>query len=145
MAREKMSTEERLEIVERKLYSARRWNRVLLVAAVVIVGGLLLSWIRPRPALARDAAGKVIRANKFVLEDRSGRTRAKLTLAKGVPALVLLDENGKPRAGLAVLKDGPGVVLYDKNTTVRALMGLAEDGPGIRLIDENGKTLWKAT
>ncbi len=57
----------------------------------------------------------VVRADKFVLEDELGRTRAVLTMDKGGPVLAMLDVKGHVRAMLRVRKDGPGLVsLHDK-------------------------------
>ena len=57
----------------------------------------------------------VVRADKFVLEDERGGTRAVLTMDKGGPVLVMLDVKGHVRARLRVRKDGPGLIsLHDK-------------------------------
>lgn len=50
---------------------------------------------------------KVIRANRFVLEDENGETRATLSMGRHGPELSLWDENGKGHAELTVRNDGP--------------------------------------
>ncbi|MDD5222404.1 MAG: hypothetical protein PHE84_00305 [bacterium] len=67
-------------------------------------------------------APKVIRANKFIVED----------------------ENGKVRAGMVLDEDGPRLGLFDEHGKVRVGMGLDKNGPGLGLLDANGKVIWKA-
>jgi len=155
MAREKMSTEERLEIVERKLSSVRRWAVVSLVVAVVIViiGGLLEFWLyessptyqarRQRPrrySPVQSAAGKEIRAYKFVVEDKNGKTRASLAMCGGEPMLSLFDENGKRRASLDLLEGDAHLEFCDENNLPRARFELWTGKPRLSLSDEDGRT-----
>jgi hypothetical protein len=104
---------------------------------------------------------KEIRANRFILEDDNGKTRAMLIVDKDGSALALYDENGKPGASLSLFKKGPmlelyaengksravltmiegwpGLTLHDEKGNRRVLLGMLKDGPGLLLNDENGK------
>jgi hypothetical protein len=163
-----MTTEERLERLERDLAGERRRNRWLLTGAgLCLVAGLV--WIVGTSKATAQAAKIVqdeIRARKFVLEDENGKTRAGLVAGIDGPALALFDENGKMRIGMAAFEFGPGLSLSDENGKMRilvaALKGMAtmnladengkpraklsvpKEGPDLKLIDENGKVLWQA-
>ena len=130
-----MSTEERLERVERELARARR-NRWLLGAGVLAAGILALVWL-PAPA-------EVIPASAFVLVDDKGRERGKWEVGQFGPMLLLLDEKGEPRVSLAVGKVGPGLVLADANGEPRVALAVAADGPALALADAKGKIIWRA-
>jgi len=135
-----MTTEERLENLERELARAKRRTRRLLAGAVLVLGIGLVVWaFGPDKTLAQVAAGgvKEVRANQFLLVDENGKPRAKLSVDKDGPWLVLADENGKDRAALGVDEDGPRLALLDANGKVRAGLAMDEDGPGLYLYDEN--------
>lgn len=70
-----------------------------------------------RPASSPE---KAVEAEKFVLRDANGRSRAVLTVsADGSPVLALSDQDGTTRATLAVSADGqPGLALYDEDGRV---------------------------
>ena len=143
-----MTTDERIENLEKGLATARRLNRWLLAAVGLALGAWILTGsIGPTTAGAPGgaAAVKEVRANTFIVEDANGKTRAKLAMvgADG-PVLVLADENGKVRAMLSVDEAGPGLDLRDENGKPRALLGVTKDGPGLDLLDENGKPIWQA-
>jgi hypothetical protein len=162
----KMTTEERLEKLERELAVAKRCNRRLLTFVAMTIGGLALVWTLTKTTSAAyaqevEAVQKVVRANSFALVDENGKTRAMLGTTKDGTMLSLLDENGVLRAGLGVLKNGseltlfgengnkraglsvnrygPGLALYDENGKNRAMLVVAENQPGLTLSDENGK------
>ncbi len=59
---------------------------------------------------------KEIRANRFILEDENGKTRAEISMEKDGPCLHLFGENDKVCLGLTVGKDGPDLRLFDKNS-----------------------------
>ena len=153
-----MTTEERLEKLERELACAKRRNRWLLsIVGLTVVGlglavvglGLTRTWTKTTAAAQAQAMGavpKVISAEAFILVDENGKCRAALdmTMNKDGPMLRLSDENGKTRAVLAAFKDVSWLSLYDENSKVRAAMNVNKNGPGMTLLDENGKTVWKA-
>jgi len=155
-----MTIDERIEKMERQLVRVRWVNRGLIACIV-------LSLLVGLPFLMAGSGVKEIRANRFILEDENGKTRAELSLKKDGPVLLLLDENdksraelslkkdgpnlslsdenGKPRAGLTVDKDGrPGLLLLDDNGKCLAILSVAMDGPWLALFEENGKVIWKA-
>ena len=101
-----MTTEERLEKLERELGRERRRNcRVLASVLVITVLGaaavvVLMTGGTPTAfAQARGTVYNVLRARRFVLVDRRGKERAwlKVDVDKGGPALELLDRKGKVR------------------------------------------------
>lgn len=89
-------------------------------------------------------AFKVIRANRFVLEDENGKERAALGMSGGTPELVLFGENENIRLSINVGEDGPGLVLYGDDGEFRLGICVAEDGRGLVLFDEKGEAIWEA-
>ncbi len=150
-----MTTEERLETLERELARAKRRNRRLPAAARLVAGAFALVCIvaaagcnsfvlvdengKPRIMLAVIKAGPVLS-----LIDENGEDRAILVVGKHGPKLAMLDENGKPRAMLAVDEVGPMLAMLDENGKHRASLVVDKDGPRLRLLDENGKLKWAA-
>jgi hypothetical protein len=139
-----MITEERLEKLEQELARVNRRNRWLLTVVVLAIVGLSLAstWTKTTAiaqAQGAEAAPKVIRANKVILEDENGKPRAELSVDKDGPALRLFDENGKGCAGLSIYKDTPSLFLRDKKDQLRADLALSKNGPTLNLFDENGK------
>ena len=139
-----MTTDERLENLERELTRAKRRNRWLVVGLAVV--GVALAWTitkstsgtQTREAAKEPKNAQVIRATAFVLVDDEGRERGKLEMGENGPSLDLYDETGKTRAMLAAGKDlaGSALCLYDdkgKSYSVLLFEG------GLFLRDENGK------
>ena len=108
-----MTTEERLENLERELTRVKRNNRLLMlgtvILAVLVLGWYPLTqqWVSSAYAQGTPTGPKIMRANQFILEDENGKPRASLVLVKDGPVLSLDDENGKTRATLALSKIGP--------------------------------------
>ena len=99
-----MGTEERLEKLERELLAEKRRNRWLLAVVGLGVVGVALAWTLATTTATAQAQGantgpKVIRANQFILEDETGKTRARLGVDQDGPGLTLIDETGKPAPG----------------------------------------------
>ncbi len=142
----RMTTEERLENLEKKLSRVNRCNLWLLAGAALCLGIGLIAWaVGPAPAPAQPAGAgmimtgaKEIRARKFVLEDENGESRGGLVVLNEGPSLALIDEKGELRAVLGVGKDGPRLDLWDENGNTRAMLSVDKDGPALTLIDENG-------
>ncbi len=129
-----MTTEERLEKLERELAHAKRRNRWLLaIVGLAVVGlGLAWTWNKTMPTAQAQGvapAGKVIRANKFILEDANGKTRASLSVLDSGPGLWMYDVNGNPRVLLNV---------FDLESRVPGKPGLGSSG--LSLIGKNGKS-----
>jgi len=149
-----MTIEERLAKVERELAEAKaqairakRRNRWLLAVVGLAAGAFGLAWIFAGAAPTLQAqvgagAERVVRANRFVLEDENGKTRAMLSVDKDGPALSLHDENGEVRATLDVDKDGSGLSLSDAAGKPRAGLAVIAVGPVLVLCDEAGKPFW---
>jgi hypothetical protein len=162
-----MTTDERLEKLERELSRARtrfRWSIVgaglcIISGAVIYAYGQYKTGVLPRAA----EAGKEIRANSFVLEDANGKPRASLgmdedglelrlkygngnigaalCLHDDKMVLSLSDNNGKPRAVLGVTQNVPLLCLYDEKEEPRATLTVLADGPHLVLRDEKGNPL----
>ncbi|MCX5656289.1 MAG: hypothetical protein NTY65_16760 [Planctomycetota bacterium] len=117
-----MTTDERIENLEKGLASARRLNRWLLAAVGLALGvWILAGTFGPTMAAAPAGGGAVkeVRANRFVVEDENGKVRASLGMGKETvpfktdtglvtpagngPVLELYAEDGKARARLAVM------------------------------------------
>ena len=138
-----MTTDERLDKLEKELARAKRRNRRLLAALGLAAGAFALVWIVAGTANRAEAQGSgvptAIRANAFVLVDENGKMRARLSVNKNGVALALLNRNGIPGAALTVVKGAPGLTLYDENAKGGAVLAVGKDGPGLTLFDENGK------
>jgi len=153
-----MTTEERLENLERKLARAKRRNRWLLAAVLLGAGVVILAaaWIgTPEKVLAENAAkaAVVIRANAFVVVDENGKARAELSMMvprggatekfaaamREKAALFLYDENGKTIAFLGFGLGGSMLELYDEQPKLRAALVTGKDGMALNLVDENGR------
>ena len=156
-----MTTDERIENLEKGLASARRLNRWLLAAVGLALGvWILAGTLGPATAAAPGSGGAVkeVRANRFVVEDENGNVRASLGMVKetvqsevpGVvysgPRLELFAENGKVRARLDVTtcnlgrpKDEPRLTLFDDNDKTRVtLASINTVGPTLSLHDAAG-------
>ena len=133
-----MTNNERFERMERQLARVRWFNCCLITCIVLALAvWLILKTFNPETAWAQSAP-KEIRANKFVLEDQDGTTRAQLAIDLNGSMLFLHDENGNIRAALIATSDGPALVLREKGKT-RAELGVLKDTPQLVLLDENGK------
>ena len=71
----------------------------------------------------------LVTANRFVLQDRAGRTRGEwLVEEDGTSRIVLSDPSGAQRMMLTVLAEGtPGLSLSDQSGNRRIVMGLQAD------------------
>jgi len=154
-----VTTEERLENLERELARAKRRNRRLLAAVGLVAGVFAVAWIVPGTDTAHAVAGAgianraeaqgsgvppVIRAGQFELVDGNGKVRAVLEVTKDRPRLALYDETGKSRVILNASKHGPGLALFDENGRIRALLNVSKDGPRLGLFGADEKGIWQA-
>lgn len=165
-----MTTDERLEKLERELSRARTRFRWLVVGAglcvmsvaVIYAFGQYQTTFTPRAPRATEAS-KELRATNFVLEDANGKPRASLgmdgdglelrlkygngnigialCLHDDKVVLSLSDNNGKPRAVLGLAKNMPMLCLYDEREESRATLAVLADGPHLVLRDEKGNPL----
>lgn len=145
-----MTTEERLEALEKELARAKRRNRWALTGtALVFVLGVVLCGkaAGPSQASAQPAAGTVneVRASKFTLVDQNGTPRVILAMTQLGPALAFLDAQGKLRVDLTVTEAGPVLALRDAQEKARIDMFVTEvGGPALFLNDAQGKPIWTA-
>jgi hypothetical protein len=123
---------ERLNHMERENH---RWKWFVTVTLAVTAVGLVLGHTTP----VRSEVGKVVEAQRFILRDADGNSRAELALVDGISFLLLNDADGKPGVALSVHPDGPRrVSLLDKNGQARSVLTAQVDGDsGLRLFDKN--------
>lgn len=136
-----MTTEERLEKLEKELAKAKRKSRLMLVAAVMTVAGMFLL------GAEGDQSPMVIRAQSFAVVDQNGNALAILGLGTdGQPGLFLYDQNSHVRGGLTVAENGVSTLgIYDQNGSPRAVLGVDKNGtPGLALLDQSGTIYWHA-
>ncbi len=95
------------------------------------------------PPSAESMQGRIaseeIRAQRFVMVDTAGRTRATLTVFEGEPGLALWDEAGRPRARLSIFEGDPWIGLFDEEGKPRATLHLSEGEPILSFQDEAGE------
>lgn len=161
-----MTTEERLEKLERELGRAKRHNRCLLAGLAVCLGIGGVAWaFRPEPARAQIVwtGVKEVRANRFILEDKQGKARAQLTVYSDGPRLSLFDQWGKVCAELAATEGGARLALFGQKGEAHATMSVGKYhmvtgmtirgpktgsatyyGPTLGLYDVQGNPTWCA-
>lgn len=125
---------QRLERVEQE---SRRLKQIGVVVLAGIVGAVLMGQAK---------ASRVVQAEKFIVQDASGRTRAELgTAPDGRVALVLFDQNGRSRIELRVLPDDRvGLLLHSKDEKPRAALRVLPDGRALlTLYDKEERLHWQ--
>ncbi len=136
----------RLEKVEKE---NRRLKRIVAVGSLLAAVLLIMGQARPR---------RTIEAEKFVLKDANGSSRAQLGMDSNGPTLSLQDANGVPLVALSggdysfltlfrtgskeqvtmsANKEFYGMVLYDEKSH-RAGLAVWKGIPGLTLYDEKG-------
>jgi hypothetical protein len=103
---------ERIETLERQ---GRRLKQAFAGLAIVFAG----------VAAAQPLAPKPVVANRLILVDEDGRTRAQLEMSTP----------GSGRAGV-----NPILSFSDQEGRTRVRLGLGLRGPTLEIVDENGKT-----
>ncbi len=128
-----------LNTLTQRLDRLERENRRLKIAGAVLL--LALAAVGVMGQVLPKAVPKVVEAERFVLRDTRGRTRATLDAeGSGTLALSLYDQNGKIRASLAVEADGtPRLDLVDQNGKQRVALNVVKDASALVLADQNGK------
>ena len=159
-----MTTEERLENLERELARAKRRNRRLLMCAAVCLG-LIFTWgffAQPGRLGKAQASGP---ANPYEAENTKLQAEFNLLKREKERLLKELDEAKKDKSAAAPTDaQGPSApqpataqvqavdvtakviransfILKDENDKVRAVLDVIKgggDGPGLILCDENG-------
>lgn len=142
-----MTTDERLENLERELSLAKSVakSRSHWLMAVVIVGAILFAvhviGTSSRPFGWWDGLADIVRAHRYILQDKDGRYRATLTRFRDEAGLYVHDEDGNRYASVTVDKYGPGLALGDEGDNGgndRATLTLGEDEAGLYLRNEDG-------
>ena len=151
-----MTTDERLENLERALATSQRRIRWILSVGCLVLTGLLATASIPKAPdaftaknfVVVDDNGKAIavfgaakEGPLLKMNDRNGKTRALLLVTKDGPSLCLRDETGRPRVGLSMLNEGARLQLLGDQTNSHAILVAGKDAPQMELVDEKGKTL----
>jgi hypothetical protein len=123
MATETETIIARLEKLERQNKRLRQVGIVsLLLLAVLVVAGVA-------------APSRTIEAEKFVLKDVNGKTRAELLSNDAGPDLRLLDENGIIRLSVSIYAGVPNIALFSPDSKQVATL----------VADDTGSQLWFGT
>lgn len=139
-----MTTEERLEKLERELKRANRRNRWLLAGVSLCIGVVVVVWVFGLAAMTARAAGgavKQVRATEFILEDENGMPLASLTVIKGFPTLLMRDKTDNIVVSLSIAQAGPGLVLHNKKdkSSVALAVNYGEPLLGLSVGDDDSK------
>lgn len=130
------STDGRLEHLQKEVVAAKhRYHRPILVILAVSAVMLLVAWT----GKTVEEGPNVIRTQKLVLEDSTGKVRA--TLGPGIENSAMLrvyDPKGEARVTLTVAEDGPYLILADSQGTARGALGVSREGPGLMMLDAEG-------
>jgi hypothetical protein len=92
----------------------------------------------------RGPGKHLVTAQRLLLVDSEGVTRAKLACETDGVGLRLLDGNERLRASLDVTTAGPGLALYDDGGRVRAVLQVGREGPFLAVTDPHGAELFAA-
>jgi hypothetical protein len=107
-----------------------------------MVVGLLLLWVVGKSASPVSAAApRVVEAERFILRDAAGRSRAVLGVDGSVSGLTLNDEHEVARVALLVNPRGTVIGLNGENGKARVMLNANADGSGLSLQGENEKQL----
>ena len=130
-----------METLVRRLENVERENRRLKR-----LGALVLALVASVMLMGHVFTDRVVEAERFVLVDSGGETRAVLAVAKGGSGLYLYDANETIRAGLVGgVADETGLRLYDTQGNGRAMLTLkTDDSPALAFADKDEKVVWSA-
>lgn len=113
----------------------RHWLYALLALAGGFIGGMIAIQLAPSESMAAARSARsagavhVVRAEKFVLVDRSGTQRGVMQVADGTSSLALNDGDGHNRAELRVTKEGgSSATFYDRAGNRRVAVGQGPSG-----------------
>jgi hypothetical protein len=127
MRKESMTTEERLEKLEKELAGAKtcRAEKFEMVDSAGAVRAAL--------RMAENGTGPTLR-----LYDQKGRICADLSLGEG-PMLELKDHNGRERVEVREDGGGPRLMLFDQKRGGSVMLSADCVGQALNLTDQNGK------
>lgn len=134
-----MTTDERLRKLEGQLARVRLFNRCL-IACIGLSLGLWFFWrsFGPETAWAQSVT-RVVRANRFVLEDDNAKPRAEFSMGATGPVLMMLAENRAAAIVLSVTKEGQSLVLTDRSGN-GASLGVSDGRPSLMLRNQKDRT-----
>jgi hypothetical protein len=127
-----------LELSDRLDREQRRARaRFYIFFALVLLG--ILSALTSRATKSFNQVD--VEAERFVLRDKSGRTRAILQITDDSPEFAFYDRKGKNRLTIYSNSDGrAGIQVFDSNETNRLLVGCDRNGEsGLAIYDREGK------
>ena len=130
-----MTNNERLEQVEKELFRMKRFNRWLLMVLCVIIGLFVLIGGLGLKTVEGQIGEKIIRANKFVVEDQTGKVQAILGMSEFGPMLSLYNEECQARFTLSIKTGEALMSLADRNGNIRFTLG-----KDLTLYDRSGNT-----
>jgi hypothetical protein len=125
--------EQRLQVLEHELQRSRRVNQIFILAAALIVciagaqGDTPEQSKSQKPVASTDASPRdvgrlhgtdrfgCIEANRFVLVDQLGRSRAKMLVTDNGPEISMFDEEGHKRLELSQTGSASGLRMFDSN------------------------------
>lgn len=105
-----MTTEERLDKMEKELHRARRFNRWLLAAAGLSLAVGFGLW-----AFRAGGREKGVSANEFVFRHKTDNARHVRFLPIESGPWLLVSDDGDIRAAVSAYKDGPVLLVADAN------------------------------
>ncbi len=132
--------------------TAYLWERTRLSGILLRTGLPHCGTVEAEKFLLKDSSGKT-RAVLGVTDcgpgldfyDTSGALRASMGLLREMPGFTLSDKEGASMVQLTALADGPHVVLYDANHQLRAAFDVLPKGPRLELYDREGNSRGKLT
>lgn len=140
-----MSTEARLERLEKELAAAkRRYRRLAILVVGLAAAGAALALTWGSTASAQHAGDDTIRAGAFIVEDEMGEARVVMGTSQDVSVLYVLDEAGNPRIALDVDENGPMISLLDELGVTRFKVVVGEEGPSAQFFDPERNLIWSA-
>ena len=113
-----------IEVIKTRLETVERQNRKIKlfgIVAILVIGSFFIMG-------QTTLRNRVIEAEKFVLVDSKGQTRAILKEENGSVSFFLSDAEQKRRIGLMITSETSGIHFSDSNKTIRASLILAKDG-----------------
>lgn len=139
--------DQRLQALECQFRRERRVNRVLTVALIAIVCITGAQRVTPSDAEQKTPKStqqpdgserdggvlpggdrlRTVEADRFVLLDRHGRSRATLVVTDQGPALSMFDEKGRKRLELSQTTIGSGLQLFDSKESAVASLQVPRD------------------
>ncbi|MFC1551568.1 hypothetical protein ACFL6P_03275 [Candidatus Latescibacterota bacterium] len=130
-----MTTEERLNKLEREVDRTKRINRVL----VLLLFGVCLSlWLFGGVnSTAQQGVADEIRARKVLLVDNVDRNRIVLDAEKDMADITFYDENKSARLLIGVNNERSELTFYDEMEIPRIFLVVSEEDEGIEMYDEN--------